>query len=1401
MYQWKRFWHPRGEQPCLDGSGFLFDPESEVGRDVSPRTRSFDSLAPASCLALLGEPGSGKSIALQADLSAVETGRSFDDLVLFKDLSSYGSEDRLIQDVFCGETFDLWREGGGRLHLFLDSLDECLLRIEHVAALLADQLQGLPHERLRLRVASRTAEWPPLLDRVLASIWGEEGFQAYELAPLRRRDVEQAADANGIDAADFLAAVAERGAAALASKPITLAFLVNLYKARGELPSSQAELYLEGCRLLCTETSESRRSARRHGRLSTDTRLSLASRIAALTVFGNRSVIRTDTPLGDLGPEEIALRDLCGGSEAAGSIEVEATDQAIMEVLGTGLFRSRGTERLGWTHQTYAEFLAAHYITSHQVTARQTMSLLTHAGDPCCKLVPQLHETAAWLAGSSSDVFAALMVANPEILLRSDVASADSELRARLVGALLARYDSGDLLDRDWGLRAAYRNLQHPALGAQLHPYITDPAKGNVVRRVAIDIAEACKLDELQGPLADLALDASQRLADRVNAAYAVARIGDQATKSRLRPLANGTPEDEEDELKGCALSALWPEGLTADELFPLLIRPKRESFFGSYVAFLLHEVVKRLRPEDLGPALRWVSEREEDQFDIDPLERIADTVMELALCHLRGAGVIDLFVDAAIARLTGRHHAIVRSAEAASRFEADWKTETEKRREILTRLVMLVPGTELHWVWLRGAPRAESEDMGWLLEQIIGSPIERRDRWLELTERIFRIDDRDHLRAVLQAWLRSRELAAAFPYWLLWFALHVPPLYRLYSWWCRWRAGVPDQSPKRPALKPPPAERISRLLEGFEGGRFSAWWHLNMELTLRPDSTHYGDELRPDLTTLPGWAAADVPTRARIIAAAERYLLEADPQTAEWLGTNTLHRPAFAGYRALRLLQSELPEALESLPASSWERWSPITLGYPTADGIDQQEPVRGLVDLAYQHAPARIVETLVVLIDQENAQLNHLFVTRKLGEQWDTRLCAALLARIRGSPLKPAFIGEILKGLLRNCAAGARAHAESLLASADSSAEARSIAVQAAAAMLGNMPDAGWEVVWPLIRDDTAFGRQLAEDLAGHGGAAFVTRLREDQVADLYLWAAREFPHNADPDEEGAHFVTPRESARWWRDSLLAHLQGRGTFAACQAIERIMVAFPTMPHLKWVLAAAQDQARRSTWASPRPEAILQLARDRRARFVESGEQLLDLLAESLAELDVSLQAETPAVANLWNDPTVERAKVYTPKDEEHLSDYVKNHLVQTLQRRGVVVNREVQIRRTREKDTMPGERLDIVVDAVSPESIVGATHTITVTIEVKGCWNRELRTAMETQLVARYLNDTRCKHGIYLVGWYNCDQWDDSDYKKADAPDMTLETARAAFDAQAVSLSKDGVVVRAFVLDAAIR
>src|ERR1700693_1013106 len=161
MYDWKRFWSPSDGSFSPADDGFLYDPDAEHGAQINPNAGPFSLLHSRECLVLLGEPGIGKSIAIQQEVTAIRNDfETSDDELVSINLGEYGDESRLIQDVFKSTEVAKWVVGSNVLHLFLDSLDECGLQVPHVAKILRGEIAKLQSHlaRLRLRIACRTAD-------------------------------------------------------------------------------------------------------------------------------------------------------------------------------------------------------------------------------------------------------------------------------------------------------------------------------------------------------------------------------------------------------------------------------------------------------------------------------------------------------------------------------------------------------------------------------------------------------------------------------------------------------------------------------------------------------------------------------------------------------------------------------------------------------------------------------------------------------------------------------------------------------------------------------------------------------------------------------------------------------------------------------------------------------------------------------------------------------------------------------------------------------------------------------------------------------------------------------------------------------------------------------------------
>jgi hypothetical protein len=101
-------------------------------------------------------------------------------------------------------------------------------------------------------------------------------------------------------------------------------------------------------------------------------------------MFANRYAIWTDPETGQRPDEDVPLSALSTGGETGDFQPFNASEDNLREVLDTGLFSARGAARMGWAHQSYAEFLAADYLVTKQASADNILKILCHPGGSRC---------------------------------------------------------------------------------------------------------------------------------------------------------------------------------------------------------------------------------------------------------------------------------------------------------------------------------------------------------------------------------------------------------------------------------------------------------------------------------------------------------------------------------------------------------------------------------------------------------------------------------------------------------------------------------------------------------------------------------------------------------------------------------------------------------------------------------------------------------------------------------------------------------------------------------------------------------------------------------------------------------------------------------------------------------
>lgn len=1384
-YSWPRFWT---------------DPGENIGEDFFDRSLRFalganalqlSKLIDEHCLVLLGEPGLGKSHAID---DAVAEHRRSGDAMHLVNLGAYEDGESLIGAIIDDAAWRAWRVSDDLLFLFLDGLDEALLHVKAIHKRLIVELKKLDGDlcRLRLRISCRSAEWLPDFESQLAEVFGSSPNcpRRLALAPLRSADVAEAARAEGIDAERFMAEIDDRDLAHLAASPLTLRMMLDIAASGGgALPGTRAELFDRGILRLTEEHDVGRRRELASQTLHVGRRVAVAERIAAAMVLAGKVAIESD--LTTTSRADLTIRELEGFSEqdpdAAGGASFTVRVEEVQEVLATALFVHLGGVRLTFFHRSLAEYLAARYMVHHHMEAEQIMSLLASADDPDGRLIPQLREVAAWTATLDDDVLAGVMEREPELLLRADSLSFTEEARSQLVASLLTEETSMRVKRYDRRMQRAFAGLVHPGVPAQIREALRRE-HSIPVRQMALLLAGAAAMTELQPDLLVFAFDTAEPADLRHDAVWALDDYADDETRSALVPLATELiDDDKDDEIKGQALAATFPSQLGVADVLKVLTPPRNEHLFGAYKLFVSRTFPDALRSEDLPAALEWARTAPRDHGAVDLLSSLADDILAAAWPHIDDDRIRSGVIAVIKPRLVEHHELLGQLHD-----KGDKRTFQDEhgRRLLICDLVQAAAAQEIEADTLSWSDPvlARPEDYPWVvgkLRDAVGGTAEVA--WATLAGSLFQPETCD-----VEEMFELAERSPAYGERTVGWRAAVELDSAGAQFWNR--RAKREREKAAPADAPDMERIILDQLEALETGDPDTWWKLNLNLMCDESGRwNTSSELEADLTRFDGWARAGENTRARLIEAARAYLDQAPPDPSDWFGNSTINRPAFAGYRALYLLAKHRPAQLEALDANLWTRWMPIIVGFPRFSNIEEERFDDVVVGVAAGRAPESLTEWTLRMIDAQNAAgEGGLFVLWRLRQVSVPQLIDALEDKISDPSLKPAARGDLAEY-------GMRADPEAFLSlitawlTPEVIQADRDGAVLVAAAALGKAPGASWDVLKERFRSDSAFGRAVFEKIAHGERAELASELDDVALHDLVDWAFENFPHSADPAlPAGGGVVSPRMQSGHVRDRLVAVLAQRGSDDAVAAIDALASKYPS--YGMEIRKTEAREARLARWTAPEPGHVIQLAQSNDARIVLSDAHLQQALMAALRRIEKRLQESSPpASRELWNT-----SGKPTPKGEEELSTWLKGRLEDDLRVGGRIVGRELLIRSS-PSGRGRGESVDLAVFApIGPD--VESASTASVTIEVKGCWHAKVKTAMKSQLVDRYLTGTRTTHGIYLVFWFAADDWDAADGRsrhRASDPQKLHDTLSE--QARLVT-AETHATVRSFVMDGSL-
>ncbi len=1325
---------------------------------------TLSNLDEKSCLVLLGEPGLGKTTVMEKSFNiTIQSGKR----AIFLKLGMISNQETIYRELLLNNEVLGWKDSGGELTIYLDGLDECIAANGYTAIFLFEKLKSLPRSGLRLRISCRSIDWTPYFEKELKTLWNDQQIGVFVLAPLSIMDIRAAAESEGLNSDYFIKLLKKNGLYSLASYPISLNFLISAAKRSEFVPRNRMTLFESGCKSLCTESNPQRKVAKLVGKLTPSQRFIIASRIAALTIFSNKRIICEEI---SFPKESISVSELSGGKEHLDGIDIEVTEEAIRESLSTGLFIAQGSSMIIWAHPTYPEFLATWYMIKHRVSFIQLESLIRTSDG---HIVPQLRGVAVWLAMQNPFIMDSILNNEPETLLVRDNGSWSDEETEKITENLLS------VFDRDGFHRTIpgeqLKTLNYSLLGQQLVSWISDSNSTERAITIAIEIANACEIKDVGQAILHIALDPSKSWVLRSHAGYYLIRYGDGETIGKLRPLVTESNlDDPHDELKAIGLRAIWPERITIEELLPLLTPPKSD-VLGPYDVFLSRDLAKGLKERDFPFALNWSAKNDANE---EWKQRLIDSIIIKAFEWTQVPEIGDPLSSLVLQRL--KQHVSILAHPIGVRLQD--KINEDERRSLVRHLVRKMSLDDVNHLLFSADPLMTTSDIEWAIVQLSKATIHaERIVWAELIIRAFRPSNENQLRAIRHSAKQNDELMKAFLRYYGPIELNSKKAEEARAEYNKLNELIDQEELTNE--EPPLDERIKQCLQSFESGNIDMWWVLNRIITPR------GEEFEADLTVFPGWGKAEDIERQRMVVAAKRYLMEYNLNDLTWFGESKYYFPAIAGHRALLLIQKIDPDWVAGFPNERWKKWLPAILDCPLTRTEKRESDHLLMIRKEYEVNKELFLEQFNALILKESRASDYPFLIDRIESFIDSIIADNLLTLAGIKEIKPTYLKELLVILLKHQPTTAQ---ELGLIILDERTVSRERALAATVAMMHATSQVTWPRIWTTLEEEEAFGREAIVML--FASCYFenwlnLSVLNDAQIADFYIWLSRQYPPKDDPQMNG--FMTPRHNIAEFRNALIRVLVNRGSSAACEALAYIQEELPEQDWLGWAVSDAQENARKKEWRPLQSKQILSLVSDSEYRYIRNADDLIVAVVESLKRLEDKLHGDTPSAYDLWNEFSEDHYKKYSPKDENSLSDYVKRHLDSDL--RTVIVGRETEIR--------SGEKTDIHVDAVISRED-GFSEKLSLIVETKGCWNDGLETDLKTQLVDRYLEENKCRHGIYLVGWYRCPAWTPEDYRyNKNAKYKSIKELNDFLENLVKNYNKDGLTVAIFVLDVTIR
>jgi hypothetical protein len=216
--------------------------------------------------------------------------------------------------------------------------------------------------------------------------------------------------------------------------------------------------------------------------------------------------------------------------------------------------------------------------------------------------------------------------------------------------------------------------------------------------------------------------------------------------------------------------------------------------------------------------------------------------------------------------------------------------------------------------------------------------------------------------------------------------------------------------------------------------------------------------------------------------------------------------------------------------------------------------------------------------------------------------------------------------------------------------------LAIEVATALLLHRTCDAWDLALSFLRSHPQYARRVLSRFAhaeprSRGSQVEREGVSTGQVAELFALLLEYYPPEAEPNHQGAFFVSEEDSAVCLRGELIRWLSVQRSAEALSALKALEQQFGVRyPWLRHPRSADERAYREVYWSHIPPATVATLLVNRSKRLIRSGADALDGVVAAIEDFERSLHHESPSsLEDLWDTP---KNSLPTPKAEERISD-----------------------------------------------------------------------------------------------------------------------------------------------------